>query len=114
MMAPRGLQSLAAAVQAVAAAVSSVRSTSSVVANGSRRLKAAGTARGAAARRLDELEDALCVYVRAAPTSRASVNSDKGPFLFIVILRPKLEPVEFADHIEACGHPALGGERRWR
>jgi nicotinic acid phosphoribosyltransferase len=88
MIAPRRLQSLGAAVQAEAAAVSSVRSTSNVVANARLRLEVAGTARGTATGWLDELEDALRVYFRDAPTKTASVNSDQATFLFIIMLRP--------------------------
>src|SRR5438105_10282768 len=76
MIAPRKLQSLGATVQAVAAAVSSVRSTSNVVANAGIRLEDLGSARGTAIRWLGELEDALWVYFRDAPTKTASVNSD--------------------------------------
>lgn len=61
MTAPRRLQSLGAGVQAEAAAVSLVVSTSSVVARGINKLKVAGTARGADARRSGELDEALRV-----------------------------------------------------
>src|SRR6266550_7364119 len=88
MIAPRKLQSLGEPVQAVAAAVSSVRSTSNVVAGIGIRLEVLGTARGTAICLLDELEDALWVCVRNAPTKATNVNSDQTTFLFIVMLQP--------------------------
>src|SRR5437588_13005246 len=87
MMAPRKLQSLAASVQAVAAAVSSVRSTTNVVVNGGTRLEILGTARAIVICWLDELDDALGVYFRDAPTTTTSVNSSQGICLFIVMLQ---------------------------
>src|SRR4051794_21484732 len=88
MIAPRKLQSLGAAVHAVAAAVSSARSTLNVVANARFRLEAMGTAREIAVCLLDELEDALLVYFRDAPTKTPSVNNAQTTFLFIVMLQP--------------------------
>jgi hypothetical protein len=38
------------------------------------------------ARLADELEAALCVYVKDAPTKTTSVNSDQAILLFIVML----------------------------
>jgi uncharacterized membrane protein len=88
IIAPRKLQSFAAAVQARAAtaAVSSVRSTLKVVAKN-------GTGAGAAAKLLPatdavrpELDDAVCVNFRDAPANTMSANTVKTPLLFIEIL----------------------------
>jgi hypothetical protein len=78
---------LGAAVQAVAAAVSSVRSTVNVVENAGFKLKVSGAARGTAMCRLDELEDAMGVYFRDAPTKTPSVNSAQTTLLIIVMLQ---------------------------
>jgi hypothetical protein len=59
MIAPRKLQSFAAAVQAVAPAASSVLSTANIVGSGKTRLADMGTVRAIAVGVLDELEDAL-------------------------------------------------------
>ena len=89
MIAPRKLQSFGAAVHAVAAAVSSVRSTSNVVASAIK-LEVVingevSRTRGTALRLLEELEDALWVDVRNAPTKATSVISEQATILFIVI-----------------------------
>ena len=52
------------------------------------RLEVSRTIRGTAMCSLDELEDALWVYFRDAPTKTTSVNSDQATFLFIVMLQP--------------------------
>jgi hypothetical protein len=68
--------------------VSSVLSTVNVVVNGRSRLEVKGTARKTPAGWLNELEDALWVYVREAPTKTASINDERASFLFIVMLQP--------------------------
>ena len=61
---------------------------------------------------LDELEDALWVYVRNAPIKAMSANSDQGDFLFIVMLQ-KL--IRFAgcscQAVETGGYSAIPGEQ---
>jgi hypothetical protein len=84
MIAPRKLQSFAAAVQAVAAAVSSVRSTSNVVVSNGMRVTVAGTARTDIDFSLVEFEDAVCVYLRDTPTKTTSTNTERGSVLFMM------------------------------
>jgi len=88
MIAPRKLQSFAAAVHAVAAAVSSVRSTSNVVVNNGIRAVVAGTARTDMDFSLDEFEDAVCVYLRDAPTKTTSISTERGSVLFMMCSQP--------------------------
>src|SRR5690242_6679473 len=77
MMAPRKLQSPGALVHAVAVAVSSVRSTSNVVSNNGFRLAGLFKKRGDVFAESRELEEAVCVNFKEAPTKTTSVNSDQ-------------------------------------
>src|SRR6266516_682672 len=111
IIAPRKLQSFGKAEHTVAAAVSSVRSTSSVVTTGRIRLEVAGTARGAAMRCLDELEYALRVYLRDAPTKTTSINRDQAIFLFIVMLQNSIRFRRLLlSTLETGGYSAITGD----
>ena len=111
IIAPRKLQSFGKAEHTEAAAVSSVRSTSNAVASGRIGLEAAGSALGAAMRCLDELEYALRVYFRDAPTKTTSINSDQAIFLFIVRLQLIRLRRLFWQTLENGGHSAIAGDQ---
>ncbi|PYS74702.1 MAG: hypothetical protein DMF69_01080 [Acidobacteria bacterium] len=111
MIAPRKLQSPGAAVHPVAAAVSSVRSTSKLVTKKGNRFAVPGTAGATALPWLDELEDALGVNIRDAPTKTTRANSDQACFLFIDNLQPDKLGANVSTRSKPIAHSAIAGER---